>query len=243
MDIKTELSNFGLNKSEIAIYLYLLEQGVSSPPQIAKSTKIARTNSYHILLSLKERGLIEEQSKGKRKVYLAKDPGALLMAEEARKKALERVVPDLRALFGTQTNKPKIKFYDGIEQVKQIYLESLNSDGIFALGSTKQLQGLTDDFLKKYAVEIKKRGIVFKDILTKASKESAQVLTSEIGGIYESRYLPDKHKDVPTDMLIWDDKIALISLSEPVFGTVMLNKNITNTFKLVFNLLWDNLES
>jgi len=241
MDIQKELSNFGLTKTEISIYLYLLEQGAASPPKIAKGTKIARTNCYHVLTSLKEKGLIEEQAKDTRKMYVAKDPGALLAAEEARKKALERVVPDLRALFGAQINKPTIKFYEGVDQVKQIYLDSLGGQEILALGSTKQLQTLTKDFLKTYVKEIKRRGIHFKDILTPESKESSRTLVETLGSLYAYRFLPEQHRAMPTDMLIWSDRVALISLVEPVFGTVLINKNIALALQLVFQTLWQKL--
>jgi len=63
MKLEEGLKNIGLKGSEIKVYLYLLENGVSTPPQIAKGTRIARTNTYHILRGLSEKGLIERQEK------------------------------------------------------------------------------------------------------------------------------------------------------------------------------------
>src|SRR3989344_4302687 len=116
MSLEKQLSGLGLGKSEASIYLYLVEHGVSSPPQIAKGTKIAITNCYPILRSLKEKHLIDPASprlRGARKNYLASDPNALLAGLERKKQAAEELLPDLRALYTTQANKPKIKFYDG----------------------------------------------------------------------------------------------------------------------------------
>lgn len=45
MDFSEELKKLGLSKPEIAIYLYLLEQGLSSPPEIIRGTKILRANA------------------------------------------------------------------------------------------------------------------------------------------------------------------------------------------------------
>ena len=70
--IENDLRELGLGKNEIKIYLFLLERGLSSPPEIAQGTKIAITNSYHILAKLKAEGLLLEQKTGKRKKYSKK---------------------------------------------------------------------------------------------------------------------------------------------------------------------------
>ncbi len=242
MDIQQELANFGLSKTEITIYLYLVEHGISSPPQIAKGTKIARTNSYHVLLSLKERGLIEEQRKGTRKAYLAKDPQSLLQAEELRIKALERMVPDLRALFSVQKNKPNIKFYDGVEQIKQIYLSSLEAKEIFAIGSTHHLQTLLPDFFADYMKKVSQKKILFKDILTAPSKgDGASTSSANTSSLYASKFLPPEYKDTPVDILVWENHVAIIALTEPVFGTVLTHESIAETLKMVVNILWRSL--
>ena len=57
-------------------------------------------------------------------------------------------------------------------------------------------------------------------------------------GFYEAHFLPQKYKDFPTDMLIWDDNIALITLEEPIFGTVLTNKLLAQTSKIIFDVLW-----
>ncbi len=113
MIIEQQLRQFGLTPSEITVYLFLLEHGVSSPPQVAKGTKITRTNCYHVLESLKHEGLISEQEKGKRKVYIACDPEALLRRFDLRRESLSQIVPDLRARYVVQKNKPIIKFLTG----------------------------------------------------------------------------------------------------------------------------------
>ncbi|MDO8509851.1 MAG: helix-turn-helix domain-containing protein [bacterium] len=242
MDIYTQLKEAGLLRSESTIYLYLLENGLTSPPQIAKGTKIARTNCYHILHNLKERGLIEQQTRGKHKAYLASDPEAITRSLERKKETFNRLLPDLRAIYTTQKNKPKIRFYDGIEQIKEIYLQTLSSKEIFGIGSSKQLSDIAPEFYVKYLEEIKNRGIFFHDILSNPSKEkSGPQMQSILKGFYDLRYLPSKNQDLTTDILIWEDNIALLSLEEPVFGTILTNQSLTKTFKIVFQNLYDGL--
>ncbi len=242
MYLHDELKQIGLSKSEITVYLYLLEEGLATPPQIAVGTGIARTNCYNILLVLKEKGLIEEEHKGKRKAYIASDPEALLRTLEKKKEAVERLLPDLRGLYTLQKNKPKIRFYEGWEQVKEIYLQTLNAKEIFAIGSTKHLHSVDEKFLQKFFTEIKIREIILNDILNSDSGEEIAKQTKELlKGYYDVRVLPRNIENFKTDILIWEDNIALITLEEPIFGTVLTNKLLAETFRIIFNVMKEGI--
>jgi len=243
MQIATQLNAIGLTKSEIAVYLFLIENGISTPPRISKGTKIARTNCYNILQSLKEKRLIEEQKKGKRKAYLASDPAALLRSLERKKEAVERLLPDLRALYTVQRNKPKITFYDGLEQIKDIYDQSLSAEEIYAIGSTQHITGLMQEFFDSWVHKIKKNGIMFHDLITHESREKGGTqMKSLLKGMYNMHTLPSKYDDFPTDILIWDNNIALITLAEPIFGTVLTSPLLANTFRMMFNVMSEKIE-
>ncbi|MCX6778997.1 MAG: helix-turn-helix domain-containing protein [Candidatus Magasanikbacteria bacterium] len=238
MNFTLELQKIGLHKSETAVYLFLLENGLSTPPQIAKATKIARTNTYNILEELKNKGLVKEQEKGKHKAYLANDPETLLHSIELKKTTLEKIIPDIRAVYSSQKNKPKIRFFENLEQIKEIYLQSLEAEKIMAIGSTKSFSDLMPDFYTFYTGKIKEKGIVFEDILTSPSKlKGAPEQISTLKGLYEAKFLPDKYKDKPTDILIWNDSIAFITLQEPFFGTIITNKLLAENFKMIFEVL------
>jgi sugar-specific transcriptional regulator TrmB len=239
MDLANQLKQAGLNISEIKIYIYLLENGLSTPPKVSQGTFVARTNCYNVLQSLKEKGLIEEQLIRSRKAYLASDPESIVRSLQKKKEVIEQILPDLRGIYTTQKNKPKIKFYDGAEQIKEIYLQSLRSDQIFAIGSTNQIEKLLPGFLKHYFNEIKRKGIFFKDTLTLDSKNIAETTQQELRAFYDFRLLPKEYKDPPTDILIWENNIALLTLQEPVFGTILTNPLLAQTFKMLFNLLWN----
>ncbi len=240
MDIQTNLAAFGLTPNEIQIYLHLLTEGHQTPPQIAKGTGIARTNCYHLLQSLQDRGLISEQPSGKRKAYVANDPQAIVRNLERKKEVAEQLVPDLRAMYTVQKNKPSIRFFDGFEAVKEIYEWALRTEEkeLFAIGSTKLLSNLDSSFFLRFQHEIKQRELLLNDIVTADSYDVAMRETKEIiKGMYDVKVLPEKYKELPTDIIIWDDHIALITLSEPIFGTVITSPSLARTFKILFAVM------
>lgn len=238
MDLRGELERIGLNKTETQVYLFILGNGLSTPPMIARGAKINRTNSYQVLKSLQDKGLLEQQKIRKRKAYLARDPQALLLAIEEKKEIIERIVPDLRALYTVQKNKPNIRFYEGLDGIQELYWQTLSAEKIMGIGSTNNLASLAPAFFTRYQKEIKKRGIIFADILTAASRQKGAPETlAALDALYEVSYLPEKFKDQPTDILIWDNNIALITLQEPIFGTVLTSPLLAQTFRVVFEAL------
>jgi hypothetical protein len=53
--------------------------------------------------------------------------------------------------------------------------------------------------------------------------------------------LPERYKDLPTDILVWDDNVALITLEEPYFGTVLHNAPLAQTMRMILGLLGERL--
>lgn len=241
--IHDRLAQSGLLESEISVYLYLLEHGIASPPQIAKGTKIARPNLYGTLRSLKGKTLVIEQKNGKRNAYSAADPSVLVQVLAARTAAMEQALPDLRSLYVAQKNKPSIKFFDGADQVKEIFYEMLETKRVLGVSSTKQLyDALGWDFFKEYIGKMRDRNIALKDILTQDSSDtSAKTPTEILKGMYDMRLLPKNVVNLPVDVLIWDDKVALISTEAPIFGTLIKNSAIATVMKILFDLSWKQL--
>jgi predicted transcriptional regulator len=242
MKFESFLKDLGLLDSEIRIYLYLLENGLSKPPQIEKGTKIARTNAYAILQRLKEKGLINEHKTGKRKAYIATDPIALEQSFERKRQAIHNMLPDLRALYAAEKNKPKIQYFEGWDQVKQIYDLTLSARIVFAFGSTEKLFGHDKKFFERHAKRVKDSGIVWHDILMQdSSAESIIEVKGIMKGFYDFKTIPRKYQDMPTDIMIWGNNIAFINLSEPVFGTIISNSALATSLQIVFDALWKKL--
>lgn len=243
MTINEELKQIGLKNNEINIYLLLLSRGLSTPPQIAKQSGIARPNCYAVLTTLISKGLITQQTKGRRKTYLANDPTALLQTMQARTERLTQCLPDLKALFLAQKNKPSIRFFETPEQIKEIFYEMLEAKEVLGIASTKKLYAaLTPDFFKKYINQMQKRGIFLRDILTADSvPTSAPTPIGILKSMYDYRVLDEKFGDIPVDILIWDNKIAFISVEIPIFGTIIENPAIAKMLKIMFELSWEKL--
>ena len=238
MELLEQLRNLGLNESEGRVYLCLLENGLSTPPKLAKSTGIMRTHCYNILVSLTHKGLVEDHKVGKRKSYLAVDPTALIRAIDKKREEAERLLPYLRALYTIQKNKPKVHFYDGLEEVKQIYLQAAQAEEVFGVGSTKSLAALDHQFWIRFLKQCKTNGVIFHDILTYSSGAGeGNEMSGILGALYDYELLPREAGDQPTDILIFGDNIALVTLEEPIFGTLLFSPLLARTFRVIWRIM------
>lgn len=239
-----QLREIGLKRNESEIYLYLLQNGISTPPQIARGTNIARTNCYNILNALKEKDVIDEHSKGKRKAYIARTPESLKLGLERKLESVGRLLPDLEAIYTTQKNKPAFRFYDGWSEVKELYKLSYvgnRSKKVLSLGSTERLSSIDKDFFHKYVSQIQKNGVDFQDLVTADSVNSADIIRGIRGEAHPIKFLPKEYSQNITDMLIWDDNLALISLEEPIFGTLITSKPLAGTLKTILQFIWQKI--
>lgn len=241
-NLQKDLRAAGLKKNELEIYLFLLKNGLSTPPQISRGTGILRTNCYNILESLKEKDVVEEQKKGSRRTYIARDPESLKLSLERRIEAVDRILPDLRALYTTQKNKPSFRFFEGFEEVKQIYDMTLSSESIYATGSTDKLYDLDPKFFESYVKKVNEKKIIFYDLLPAVAKQkSGEMIRGLTNSLYDVKFLPDQYKENLTDLLIWEDNIALIALDEPVFGTIITNPPLAQTFKTLLKIIREKI--
>ncbi|OGZ44830.1 MAG: hypothetical protein A3J54_00645 [Candidatus Ryanbacteria bacterium RIFCSPHIGHO2_02_FULL_45_13b] len=240
MEIKDELKNVGLTGQEIAVYLYLLEQGVSSPPQIAKGTGILRPNTYGTIRELQERGFIEHQQKGKRLLYVARDPSVILLNLEMRRDAISRILPDLRSLYKATKNKPAIKFYYGLDEIKNIFDSIDGAKEILFIISSDKMFETYPAFFERFRRSIVSQQVFVRDILTQRSSITIARKTKEVmKGYYDFRLFPKRYEDLPTTIRIWNDNVAFVILDEPELGVVVTSKALGATFRVMFETMWE----
>jgi hypothetical protein len=85
---------------------------------------------------------------------------------------------------------------------------------------------------------------VFHDVLTYASKQKAgPEMKDVLKGLYDVQYLPVKYDDIPTDLLIWNDSMAHITLQEPFFATILTSPLLARTMRTLFSVIRDGLGS
>lgn len=241
-NLEEDLRQVGLNDSQIKVYLYLLEEGVSTPPQISKGTKIARTNCYNILRELDDLDLVDRKRNKARFIYIAQNPNSILRAMDKRRENISRILPELFDIYKIQKNKPTVEYYDGLTQVEDIFLQTLDStDEIRSVESTKLLYKIDQKFFLDYDKELRKKQIFTRDILSPDSGTGLAASVKAIQGVYyKYRRMPAGANSFASQILIWNNNVAHIAFEQPYFGTIIRSAAIASAMRSIFDMAWDS---
>lgn len=126
-DVKAALADLGLAPKEAETYIAMLELGPASVQEIAKKAGINRTTTYVMMEGLKKHGLVSTFDKGKKTLFAAENPEQLVeiltrqsQAINAKKSKLEESLPRLLAIFNSTGDKPRVRFLEGEEPMREI---------------------------------------------------------------------------------------------------------------------------
>lgn len=232
-DLKAVLQDFGLTKNEAEVYLLLLRLGNSQASEIAQKTNIHRINVYNILERLQEKGLLSYVIIGKRKSYEAVDPKKILEIEEEKKKKIEQILPGLlaqRTLGNVSQEATIFKDKKGIRIILDEITKSKTIVYLFASG-----WGFKENFLGYYDIwheRFKTNKVKIKCLI------SSKFKTIKIPEPLEYKFLPSEFV-FPSTTCIYEDKVFIIMWSVQPIGVLIRGKEISDSYKKFFEILWN----
>jgi|SRR3989344_5366898 len=232
MDIELALKECGLNDKEAKIYISLLQVGISPVSRIAEKSQIQRTTTYHVLKSLKEKGLVSFIVKDKKTYFEATHPTKLINSLKEKEKKINQILPNLIEIKESAINKPKVTLYEGKSGLISILEDILNTKSDFLCYASKDaLLKILTYYFPNFIERRVNLGMRARLILNK--KPIAQKLT---------KYKIIK-QNFNTATWIYLNKVAILSLAErePI-GMIIEDKDIANTQKQVFEMMWKKIK-
>lgn len=239
-----QLQTLELSPAERAAYEALLNHGPLSPPQLANLSGLTRVNGYAALRGLAHKGLAKEKVINKKQVYSAAPPTKLQelarqRTESARldQESIEAIIPTLMNQYALVSEQPGITHYEGLDGIVKIYEDSLRSPKyaesvvMRSIYDSKELWPYLEKYLKRRAgLGIKNRTLSPPSDYRSGTKDAML--------LRESRFLPLSNFSLPTEIAIYGDKISLVSMRKQLIGTVVQSKDVADTFRIIFELLW-----
>lgn len=246
MDIKRTLRRLDLNDKEIAVFITLARLGPSAVRSVAREAEVNRGTTYDTLKHLLTQGLVSYYHQDKHQYFVAEPPERLfalleerIKKEQETKVELEKIRPELEALYATPGQKPSVKYYEGFRGAKTILRDVLavmlrvEKPEYYVYSSLDLRQYLYQEF-PNFTDERIKRGIHVKTISLGAG--------GELHGLDERRWLSHK-ESAPTYVIIYDGKVAMLALdaNRNIMGILIENRAIAETEGMVFRNLWEKL--
>ena len=234
--MEQELKEFGLTDNEVKVYLACLKLGTALVQGIAKKANTYRTYTYEILKSLIEKGLVSYVIKNGKQYFEVAEPEKLLNILKEKETKINKILPDLKNIYKTSIEKPKVELYEGKEGLKTILDDIIRTKGeVLVYGSTaKQIQILQFYFPNYIRRRVEAK--VHTRVITEKSTRTIEMLKTEKKDLRESKFIVKM--DFPTITYIYGTKVAILSLEKEIIGLIIENESIANTQRQIFELLW-----
>lgn len=245
-----ELINAGLKEKEALIYNTLLASGTLPVNEIIKKTNLKRGIIYKSLYDLIEKGLVSEDQTHKKLYFKAEHPFKLSeLVEDKYKEALKNqttlstVLPQLVASFKSAGNKPGVKIYEGIQGIKDAYMDTIyTKQKVYSILQTSEVKPEIYEWLNNVYAPLRLENKIWADvILTEEGSSTTEYLSYNSKSYRETRIIPRPLFPIGIEMNIYGDKVAFINFNKnsDIFAIVIQNPFISNTQKALFELAWE----
>lgn len=261
--IQEQLMALGLNRYEAATYLALLERRSYTPARVAVRAGIPRQRIYDVLAALCSRGLaIERHSDGQRH-YVAIDPAIALPALiEQRRRQFEHEQATLTEHVQTLLTTLTPAFTAGHEQIDPLdYVDVLLDrrlvfERALALAQSAEREisvcfklPLLGDRESNFAevAEPLRRGVRYRALYERSALANPNLrawVTQFVEWGQQARMV----ETLPLKVNLYDRRIALLSLQDPVTGALSLtalcvtHPNFSVFLQGAFEQLWSDAE-
>lgn len=229
-----QLKESGLTDNEIKVYLALINNGPNLAGRISRITGLHRRTIYDTTEMLIQKGLIGYILKNNRRIFTATNPNKLLENLQEKEALLVPIVQELKNKLETKKEREETIFYKGKQALKNIFEDQLNTKEVLVLGASSKAYDILQFYFKWY------------DQKRKVSKTKIKILTTDRKikriPLAEIRYLDNKYSN-PLAINIYKDKVAIILWAKEPIAILIKNKEISDSYKLYFELNWINAKS
>lgn len=249
--VQVELLQYGLTSNQSKVFIYLGKYGAKTAPEVCKALKLPRTETYHLLSALQNKGIVSATFQHPIQftaLSLNKAIWILVNSEKERVKSLEHMEKGLSELWDNIPTfdslhddvEEKFQMLQGANQIQSKITEMTDNfkDEFLILGSEK-------DYVKLYHGEFLESFVKSKQqfrLLSACSEKTAYIFDD-----LERKNIKKLDKDIQNHLcfILKDDAELLFftknanSPTEP-FAMWTNSKSMTYSMKLLFESLWVN---
>ncbi|WP_299293898.1 TrmB family transcriptional regulator [Nitrosopumilus sp.] len=249
--VQAELSQYGLTSNQSKVFIYLGKYGSKTAPEVCKALKLPRTETYHLLSALQNKGIVSATFDHPIRFTaepLDKAIWVLVNSEKERVKSLEQMEKGLSELW------ENIPTFDAIEEEVEEKFQMLQGSNQIHSKITE----MTDNFSKEFLILGSEKDYLklyhgdFLEAFIK-SKQEFRLLsactdkTAYIFDDLERKNIKKLSKDVENHLcfIIKDDNEMLFftknaNSKDEAFAMWTNSHSMVYSMKLLFESLWKN---
>lgn len=239
-----DLQEIGLTEKEAKIYLASLELGETTIQRIAKKSGVKRATIYRIVDELKNKGLIASYRKKSGTVYWAENPKKLNEKVQARAGLMAKILPNMLAITNLIDKKPLIKYYEGMDEIKELYLETLNfpAQEIVAWESGTAYEQYGGKFWDEIYIPKRMKNKIWTRLIYSDVSIGKRHKAMDEKFLRQIRVDHSKNFKFEMQIKLFGGKYSAFISNEEMLGIIIESPKIFNTLKSIFEVHWRSLE-
>lgn len=245
------LQEAGLTKAEAQTYAILVRNSPCAPPKLADLTNESRTNTYKLLDSLEEKGLVSRDDTQKKLRYWANNPSLLLDTLkkqrtdiEANEKRFQDSLPSLVDEYFQHSEQPSIRYFHGREGVREVYNDQLKdanpltfiySPDVVTTFGVHDMHLIRNQFPKR---NIKRHVLTPDSTPVLDPSEPLSPISETDRAMQTTRtWLLEDDLAAPVEWTIYGNKLSIVSVGTEMIGMIIESPQIASSFKEILDLL------
>ncbi|MCX6778755.1 MAG: hypothetical protein NTU97_00800, partial [Candidatus Magasanikbacteria bacterium] len=193
---------------------------------------------------LKEKGLISEIEEDGRILLIPQNPTELSKRAEKNYQEIKTVLPELMGIFNLPGNKPKVRFYEGLEGLKKGWDDLLDTREVggkmYGISDyEKMLEAFPADFPWYVPITRSKKKIFFYGI-AKDGPKGREVQAKDKEHLRETKLFKELQLD--TEINIFENKVAMLSFRRPYSAIIIEDRAIALSMKSLWQGWWEKKE-
>ncbi|MDD2707954.1 MAG: helix-turn-helix domain-containing protein [Verrucomicrobiae bacterium] len=241
MKMIEQLSELGIEGKRANVYLTLLRTGPASASEIAKLTNLKRPTVYDLLAELMESRLVSTSFSGTMKIFSAENPENIAAELKRKLASAEALMPDLKTLYEQTPQKPRVRYYEGVDGIKTVCEDILNvkSGEYHYFGSLHEMFLATGREYQNYYVEKRiNRGIWSNAIRIREKEVDDEFMKSDPKYLRRVRFFPNPIGEEIISLFIYDNKIALHSGLKGAYAMIIESRELSALLREIWKCTW-----
>ena len=250
-----ELKKAGLTDKEAAVYATVLDMGSAFPSKIAAASKLNRSTVYKILDDLVLKGLVSELERNKKLCYQVERPNKLVhyarnkiqRAEDSYEYA-KKLLPEIEGLFSLVPNKPKVRFFEGIDGIKTVFSDHVAEEKKYEMVAYSNVEDLIKVLPPQFVAHyVKSKALL--GVTTRAIFPETPFATAYNRRVYSKvdkkthinmRFTPAETFPYKGEITMYGrNKVSIVNFHEKILiGVIIEDETISNMMRMIFELAW-----
>jgi predicted transcriptional regulator len=239
-ELTTLLKEYGLDSSEIKVFLFLVAQKELTAYRIAKEIRMNRSTCYDVLERLISKGFITKIERKNVFYYHTNPLSRVISSLRDKENILETMMPRLQQLEGKQET--KISFLEGAEGQKQFnfdlfsLVKSRKLSFCYIIGNTYAKNTSSNLFIERLINEIKgeKSAVEYRGIWS--SKFRNDKIIRQYSKLGKNKFIESLPSNVGS--IIFDGYVAFLFTTDMPYVIEIKNSLLSAEMKAYSEYLW-----